>query len=1279
MSKKSSGDSSLDPITPSSSSSSSDYIKDKSYLNFSNNCNGEENIYNANTNLPVFNIITRKEDIELAIGKNSRAITPRQRAGMVEPISIVKVRKSAFETLIKTLDKFVPYANNKSLKDLYKKIYGKLKDLEDIFSKANTEKEDAMDGGAPVTSRDNMTDKNEDMFKLDAYMFEMIVYAYDAFKNKKDYKSHAFELLRNFMMVSSAKEYLDTGQLYAIIDPTVEHNNNNNWTQNKINARINAYFNSGNIDSSTVPKSYPRKPMLETIDKSATRLTANCYLTAYCNFVLSDDKAITKKIDSIHYIDNADVYLVSTFINSDPFVTYAYNVLLLNDYNDNVYDELKANIEKIRAHFIEININSSIEDEYKAIDYLYYMLANEVTRTFLMKLKTLLQIENTVLIIPKKIYFMASVAAFLYKCHKGNDGTKDNKDEIKKSIINCNFDSLCHDNAESSAYMLVMILMLILKNNEDDIIQNMIEMGYLKKDGGDTIKLNSYLDATIHPKKYRLYKPLEDIKTKSGTKGTPIDDINNEFFITLIENLLKNLNDNQRTIFQVLSSKSAANIEDVGLYTRLYDKSCYAFSVKTGACGDYMALVSNKKSAHLSYKDIQEKLDMNQYIGMTNTYPITSLHAGVILPEYTNCAIDAPLKHSFSLSAVSGIGLNSSSILVTPVTEVDAAAQLMDYSLILPKDVCMPIPVTHLPDPEVGSTFNQFVYNYVYGKKASVNEPLDDGIVLPNSFNNFEKEKYRRLVVSLQQCKFYAGKDADIEKSNNLYGIFQDFLNKIKEVTIRDKFKELIAGTTKLNTKDIVAISVSKNKSKNIPTSNKIERYQATRPTQGKIDAAVSKFVEWLNGVMKEPGYDKKNALLVYYLLRLFLIIINKTSESSNISESEQNELLSLSNSADQLSSGADALTPPSSTANASTYGGSPAMKGGGNVYATPLQMLYSTMFGKFGFKPKKQEMRIVQPQETEDEDDIFEEQEYEPINTLTDYVSYVIDYSLMDKIGTEVPEANGIKVSEELDAVFDGESVDSIIDKLEIDRSDYDNAKKNYTDYKQQLQNTINEVIEYDKVFNKYLNEMKDEVPMNADANPVLTNGDQNKMSVNEASAKHPLGKTAINKVPMESVTGNSLKRPRDENWGMYNRSGIGRDRDFLVFWESRVNPGRRSGWMRQWWLDEEDDELKKMMIEYYNWTIKSHDNPGRRSSKVRDFKELNKMMDKYKEISELLKKSVDEMYGYGRGGSSTRKCKKFKQDKYTRRVSNDKSSINQTRRYKLFKRHYKTRRVIK
>lgn len=1243
MSKKSSGDSSLDPITPSSSSSSSDYIKDKSYLNFSNNCNGEENIYNANTNLPVFNIITRKEDIELAIGKNSRAITPRQRAGMVEPISIVKVRKSAFETLIKTLDKFVPYANNKSLKDLYKKIYGKLKDLEDIFSKANTENADAMDGGAPVTSRDNMTDKNEDMFKLDAYMFEMIVYAYDAFKNKKDYKSHAFELLRNFMMVSSAKEYLDTGQLYAIIDPTVEHNNNNNWTQNKINARINAYFNSGNIDSSTVPKSYPRKPMLETIDKSATRLTANCYLTAYCNFVLSDDKAITKKIDSIHYIDNADVYLVSTFINSDPFVTYAYNVLLLNDYNDNVYDELKANIEKIRAHFIEININSSIEDEYKAIDYLYYMLANEVTRTFLMKLKTLLQIENTVLIIPKKIYFMASVAAFLYKCHKGNDGTKDNKDEIKKSIINCNFDSLCHDNAESSAYMLVMILMLILKNNEDDIIQNMIEMGYLKKDGGDTIKLNSYLDATIHPKKYRLYKPLEDIKTKSGTKGTPIDDINNEFFITLIENLLKNLNDNQRTIFQVLSSKSAANIEDVGLYTRLYDKSCYAFSVKTGACGDYMALVSNKKSAHLSYKDIQEKLDMNQYIGMTNTYPITSLHAGVILPEYTNCAIDAPLKHSFSLSAVSGIGLNSSSILVTPVTEVDAAAQLMDYSLILPKDVCMPIPVTHLPDPEVGSTFNQFVYNYVYGKKASVNEPLDDGIVLPNSFNNFEKEKYRRLVVSLQKCKFYAGKDADIEKSNNLYGIFQDFLNKIKEVTIRDKFKELIAGTTKLNTKDIVAISVSKNKSKNIPTSNKIERYQATRPTQGKIDAAVSKFVEWLNGVMKEPGYDKKNALLVYYLLRLFLIIINKTSESSNISESEKNELLSLSNSADQLSSGADALTPPSSTANASTanastYGGSPAMKGGGNVYATPLQMLYSTMFGKFGFKPKKQEMRIVQPQETEDEDDIFEEQEYEPINTLTDYVSYVIDYSLMDKIGTEVPEANGIKVSEELDAVFDGESVDSIIDKLEIDRSDYDNAKKNYTDYKQQLQNTINEVIEYDKVFNKYLNEMKDEVPMNADANPVLTNGDQNKMSVNEASAQRPLDQTAVG-VPMKSVT-SSLKRPRDERWERNNKMNNSRNK----------YTKRTRGW-------QSNDEANQRKTEYDKWMNKS---------------------------DELKKKYEPEgptsLYGpLPRGGVSSRKCKKFKQDKYTRRVSNDKSSINQTRRYKLFKRHYKTRRAIK
>ena len=98
---------------------------------------------------------------------------------------------------------------------------------------------------------------------------------------------------------------------------------------------------------------------------------------------------------------------------------------------------------------------------------------------------------HKVILIPNSLYYMASVASFLHissddiSTDDGSSasaapirqGTSSKINKLKNDLIECNFDSLCHDNADSSVYRIIMILMFILKNEEGKIRENLNMMG----------------------------------------------------------------------------------------------------------------------------------------------------------------------------------------------------------------------------------------------------------------------------------------------------------------------------------------------------------------------------------------------------------------------------------------------------------------------------------------------------------------------------------------------------------------------------------------------------------------------------------------------------------------------------------------------------------------------------------------------------------------------------------------------------------------------------------
>ena len=202
--------------------------------------------------------------------------------GLKAPISIVKVRKAAWETLARSLianaakpatktitTTGIYTSDSNSITIFIQSNQGgltytqvnksfNLSELSSVFANAyedegeNSDEEDDatnLDDSGLVDetkkskkkglTRENLNDRNVGMKNVDEAMLQIIFSLF--LLSKINYVSEpnkwsikAQDILLNFITVSSEKEYLDTGQLYAICEPTIEHNKKNEYTLPKI-------------------------------------------------------------------------------------------------------------------------------------------------------------------------------------------------------------------------------------------------------------------------------------------------------------------------------------------------------------------------------------------------------------------------------------------------------------------------------------------------------------------------------------------------------------------------------------------------------------------------------------------------------------------------------------------------------------------------------------------------------------------------------------------------------------------------------------------------------------------------------------------------------------------------------------------------------------------------------------------------------------------------------------------------------------------------------------
>jgi len=784
--------------------------------------------------------------------------------GVKGPVSIVKCRKIAYETLVRSLYSIatpskssIPgiYVDKKGIKIIINK-QGKQNISESFelcnygdkaFDNANVDELEGDNNDEPKKkkekgyglTRENLNDKNIDILTIDLTIFKIITMLFSL--RKTNLKSNIETVLQNFIITSSIKEYLDTGQLYAIYEPTLDDNKKIDYGVDAIIRRIGQISTAATTttkrtrDTDSDVPTLPKQPMLETIDGAATRIAADNSFLAYCKFVLKDTifGGSEKTLDASFYIDRSDVYLLG----------------LLNSKNSNIIGALKEyskdNIDMQKL----IDLFKTTTNNGQLIDLCVYALSNPGLTDLLKRVQSKFFNQNVILI-DNEFYFCASVASFIYQSHI-------KKGMMNKGLINCNFDSLCHDNGKSKTYRLVMIMMFILKNNTEDIKIQLKEMFPIFFN--DKLSISTANVTNVSSKRAQTSVQTSDTEFKEDTFLLVWDKVNEieingqslfkeqSEYKKFIDIYFGTLTEDQKKIFKILAYYNADNIEE-GLYRKLQVKSCYVFPVLHSP---YVAIVRCQDSAHKAFIPAQQSLTNPNKI-----FKLSALDQGVIIPHYVNCAIDAPLKHGLSLSNYDLNG-QESQVWVTAVTRVDAASQNMSNAYHYIKPICIKIDIKNID--------RSFAYKYNYGKTSysllttGNNKREIDCSGVPQNFCDIYKNLYREL----QETKFYFSKNKEFK--NLTTASLDNLLTQIAVIPevdpkIRDAFSRLISdgiiGTTKDKT-------VSKS----------------------SLDNAINKFFDFFVKYMKLDNNEKniRNKKIVIIALYKLLRITREVSDINNL------------------------------------------------------------------------------------------------------------------------------------------------------------------------------------------------------------------------------------------------------------------------------------------------------------------------------------------------------------------------------------------------------------
>ena len=743
------------------------------------------------------------------------------RRGFKGPVTIVKVRKNAAFVLYRSLienefDNLSQFKNNIPI------FCENLK----VFDTA-IEDEDENDS-RPTTglTRKNLNDQNPGIKSLDILMLNIIIDLLNIIKQPESpYYTKAKIVICDFIMVSSGKEYLDIGQLYAIIKPTIYNNLLNGWGHHQI---IGRYHSLPENEVNFSATDFPRKAMLESDDGAATRIASNSFYTAYCCSKL-EQRTLP------FFMDNGKVNLLAQLLNTGLLDA------TVNDFENNISEHhltvIKETITYIQ-HFSNFDDPTQI---YKIIDVMYVML--EQYRAQLKYINSVVRSANgSIVIIEPKYYYIMSVVCFLFRTNKAilkynpNFVFDNNVDlsqipDIDDDLIVANLDSLCHDNGKSAFYRIIMVLMFIIKNDENIIINILNE---------------------LYPETFS-----EEFKNIGNYNKLPDEIqyvIGNETTNTNIVNYINSLGNKLILIFHFLANNNYECLQDA-LYRRLLNKTSYIFEINDKDKLSFALVDCENSAKYVENKITSQRIDI---LGSQLT------------PYYTNAAVDLPLSTTMSVTQTD-LSTFHSQVWETSVTRVDAASQNKTYSKPYTDPICITINI-------LDGKFT-FTYIFYYGKiitdeiKQQI-EAIDCGDTDSEICDTLKK-----LLIRLENTSFYLSKRNTREFKNKIEKIFynrmktlQDIKQKLELPADKQKITNIIILFTNLVVKAICGEKPPNGKDCGDKTT-----------TSKIIDSQKQTFKQQISDILKDNTVSNYIKQIINITLNELLDITSETKDIDNL------------------------------------------------------------------------------------------------------------------------------------------------------------------------------------------------------------------------------------------------------------------------------------------------------------------------------------------------------------------------------------------------------------
>jgi hypothetical protein len=521
------------------------------------------------------------------------------------------------------------------------------------------------------------------------------------------------DILNSFIVCSSGKEYLDVGQLYAIIEP---NNNANNaiafWNKQNITDRVNNFVQSMPQYQQAVDEkiNIPQRPFFETYDSAAAPI-AGKYFTTYteCTIPPEKDPSISRRITtnpgSIPFLyDN--IYIL--------YLSFLYNYIVNTSNLD--YSLLGEQNTQIIRFIKEIPFNL-----YCYFDLFYMLLENDSNTNLIYNFyKNNIYYNQKYRLVNPFIHDLISSVFYFYVAQ--------NEPNRRQNLITANLDPLCHDNKDSDNYRLLMMYNLIRKNNNQDEDPN---KNPLLKEIIETFRTETYFPINNSTGKVELPQNINEniqkIKVEFIGKSKNIEEQSTSK--TIIENLTSNFKPIEKQMFYVLSLYKWDGTEN-RLINRMLSTNCYVFNAdimgepskriligigeSIGVTGisqsDYIRTIISKSSQiapySISYDLIPDKgIDWSDIIAGKIGGKI-NIKAADIIPFFARCCCDLSIHNNFSLTVkdIPSITYGTSIFNITPVTLNDAASvTLIDSVVYIPE----PVSISFGNEPN-----NQQTYKY---------------------------------------------------------------------------------------------------------------------------------------------------------------------------------------------------------------------------------------------------------------------------------------------------------------------------------------------------------------------------------------------------------------------------------------------------------------------------------------------------------------------------------------------------------------------------------------